>query len=88
MHLGLSCDICLQIGNRVNVLLLQEVIIGDQLFQILFCCTQIRRQQHHIGKLGDNSDHRYDKIKDRIHQNGCGVIAVVNSKIQPSEFIL
>lgn len=71
----------------MDTALLQEVIVGNQLLQILFRRSQIRRQQHYIGKLGYDLNHRYDRIKHRIHQNG-GVVAVFNGEPQLSQLVL
>ena len=72
----------------MDTMLLQEVIVGNQLLQILFSRPQIRRQQHYIGKLGYDLNRRSDKIKHRIHQNGGGVIAVLNGETQLSQLVL
>lgn len=72
----------------MDTVLLQKVIVGNQLLQILFRSPQIRRQQHYIGKLGYDLDYRYDKIKHRIHQNGGGIITVLNGEFQLSQFVL
>ena len=72
----------------MDAVLLQKLIIGNQLLQILFSRPQIRRQQHYIGKLGYDLNDRYDKIKHRIYQNGGGVIAVFNREIQLSQLVL
>ena len=78
----------LEVGYRMDTALLQEVIVGNQLLQILFRRSQIRRQQHHIGKLGYDLNRRYDKIKHRIYQNGGGVTAVFNGEPQLSQLVL
>lgn len=83
-----SLNICLQVSCRVDTVFLQEVIVGNQLLQILFRRPQIRRQQHYIGKLGYDLDRRYDKVKHCIHQNSCGVIAVLNGETQLSQLVL
>ena len=72
----------------MDTVLLQEVIVGNQLLQILFRRPQIRRQQHYIGKLGYDLNRRYDKIKHRIYQNDGGVIAVFNGEAQLLKFVL
>ena len=81
-------NICLQVGCRMNTVLLQEVIVGNQLLQILFRRPQIRRQQHYIGKLGYNLNDGDNDIKKRINQNGGGVIAVFNGEPQLSQLVL
>lgn len=47
----------------MDTVLLQEVIVGNQLLQILFRRPQIRRQQHYIGKLGYNLNDGDNDIK-------------------------
>ena len=81
-------NICLEVGYRMDTVLLQEVIVGNQLLLILFRRPQIRRQQHHIGKLGYDLDRRYDKVKHRIHQNSGGIITVLNGETQLSQLVL
>ena len=87
LGLGLL-NIYLQVVCRMDTVLLQEVIVGNQLLQVLFRRPQIRRQQHYIGKLGYDLNCRYDKIKHRIHQNGGSVIAVFNGEPQLSQLVL
>ena len=72
----------------MDTVLLQEVIVGNQLLQILFRRPQIRRQQHYIGKFGYDLNDRYDKIKHRIHKNGGSIITVFNGEPQLSKFVL
>ena len=73
---------------RLSSIGFSKVIVGNQLLQILFRRPQIRRQQHYIGKLGYDLNHRYDKIKHRIHKNGGGVITVFNRETQLSQLVL
>ena len=72
----------------MDTVLLQKVIVGNQLLQILFSRPQIRRQQHYIGKLGYDLDYRYNEIEKRIYKNGGSVIAVFNGEAQLSQLVL